>query len=76
MYWIKKHADSVAVIGSIVAATVFILSSIHDVKDDLQKQIMGIQKDMSLIEREISVIKTVMIMKGVMPNELACNTDK
>lgn len=63
MEWIRKHADSVAVIGSVVVATAVILTSIHSVRIDLQK-------DIAKLDKEVAVMKAVMIMKGVMPHDL------
>lgn len=71
MDWLRKHADSVAVIGSIVLATVWTVNSIHGVKEDLSKDINRLEKEISKIDKEVAVMKAVMITKGVMNGELA-----
>lgn len=51
--WFSQHADTIAVIGSILGAIMW-----------MNSQFNGIQKD-------LAVIKTVLIMKQIMPCELA-----
>jgi len=60
MDWFKKHVDTVAVISAIVGSMVWMNGKFSD-----------IDSQFSDIEKEIVVIKTVLIMKDVMPKELA-----
>lgn len=53
MEWLKKHADTVIVLGAIIGAALWMNNSIKD-----------LQKDMA-------IIKTVLIVKEIMPKELA-----
>ncbi len=65
MDWIKKHTDSVIVVGAILTSVLWMNTRFNE-----------IDKNFSDIDKEISVIKTVLIMKNVMPIELACHKDE
>lgn len=60
MEFFKKHADSVAVIATIVGAVLWMSS-----------QFTLLHKDLAELDKDIAIIKTVLIMKNVMPAELA-----
>jgi hypothetical protein len=53
MDWIKKHADTIAVITSICASLVWMNGKFNE------------------IEKDLAIVKTVLIMKNIMPAELA-----
>lgn len=65
MEWLKKHADTVVVIGSLLGAVTWMNSRFNEIEYRL-----------SNIEKEVAVIKAVMVMKGIMPSELASNHPK
>jgi hypothetical protein len=56
MDWIKKHTDTVLILGSILSSVFWMNAKFND------------------LEKDLLVIKTVLIMKGIMPTELATNT--
>jgi hypothetical protein len=60
MDWFKKHADTVIVLGGILTAMIWMNGKFNDV-------------DMRFndVEKDILIIKTVLIMKNIMPTELA-----
>ena len=60
MEWIKKHVDTAIVLGAFLAHFYWI-----DGKFD------KISERLSNVEKEVSLIKAVMILKNVMPAELA-----
>jgi hypothetical protein len=79
MEWVKKHADTVLVLGGILGAAIWMNSGLHnlerrisEVKSDLQAEIASVKSE---LREEIIVIKTVLILKGVMPAELASQKD-
>lgn len=55
---IKKHVDTVVILGGILASVLWMNGKFNDV------------------EKEIAIIKTVLIMKGIMQSELAIQTNK
>ena len=64
MFWLKKHADSIAVISAVVLAVWWMTSQINGLRTELSREMTEIQKD-------VAVIKTVLIMNGMMSKELA-----
>jgi hypothetical protein len=67
MNFLKRHADAATVIGLILTAGLWMRSEfkeIHSEFKDVHKEIAGLKQDMG-------VIKAVLIMKNIMPTELA-----
>jgi len=60
MDWLKMHADTVVIIGAIIGSIFWMNGKFSDIKTE-----------MSAIEKEIAIVKTVLVMKNVMPVELA-----
>ena len=59
MDWVKKHVDTVIVLGGILSSVLWMNSKFSE------------------LEKEIAIIKTVLIMKNIMPIDLARkNEDK
>jgi len=69
MNWFTKHVDTIVILGSVVTAVLWINSSIWDMK-------LEIKTEIAALDKEIAVLKTVLIMKNVMPNELAIKEEK
>jgi len=53
MEWLKKHVDTVIVLGGILGS------------------VLWMNTKFNTIEKEVTVIKTVLILKNIMPQELA-----
>lgn len=73
MELIKKHVDTVVVLGAILSSVLWMNGKFNSVDHqfaEIEKQIALTRAD---FEKEISIIKTVMIMKNIMPSELANN---
>lgn len=60
MEWVKKHTDTVIVLGGILASVCWMNGRFNEV-----------DKRFSDLEKDVAVIKAVMIMKGIIPSELA-----
>ncbi len=60
MEWIKKHTDTVVIIGAVVSSMLWMNGKFNEI-------------DMRFynVEKEMAVIKTVMLMKNILPSELA-----
>lgn len=54
--WLKKHADTMVILGAFAVA----FWSLNEKMNDR----------FSAIEKDIAIIKTVLIMKNIMPGEL------
>ena len=76
MDWIKKHKDSVAVITSIALSVWWMTSQVHQVEKDLGKEISGLRSEITSIQKDMAVIKAVLIIKGMMPVEIAAKGEK
>ena len=79
MLWLKKHADSVSVITAVVAATWFISKLVYGIEIRSDEKLVAMEKRIDdrfvSLEKDMAVIKAVLIMKGNMPKELATNAD-
>lgn len=60
MEWMKKHVDTVIILGAFAASILWMNGKFNDV-----------ERDIAGLKTEIAIIKTVMIMKNIMPTELA-----
>lgn len=60
MDWLSKHADTTTVLAGILGAVCWMNYSIGT-----------IHEDMAEIKIEMAVIRTVLVMKQIMPNEMA-----
>lgn len=67
MNLIKKHVDTVIVLGGILAAVLWMNSSITN----LDNEIVSLKLEISDVKKDLAIVKTVMIMQGHMPKELA-----
>ena len=65
MDWLSKHADTVVVIGAILSSMLWMNSKFNEV-----------DARFSLLEKDIAVLKTVLIMKNIMPPDLACHKEE
>jgi len=62
MEWLKKHADTATVIGAIVGSMLW-----------MNSQFNLIDRRFSELEKDLAIIKTVLVMKNIMPAEFARN---
>jgi len=67
MDWLKKHTDTAIVVGSIMTCMLWMNGRFNDI----DRQFNKVECQFKDVEKEIAIIKAVMIMKGVMPTELA-----
>lgn len=64
MEWFKKHADTIVILGSFAWCFWHLNEKVND-------GFIQVNREISHIEKEVAIIKTVMIMKNIMPQELA-----
>ena len=60
----KKHTDTVMIVGAIVTSMLWMNGKFNDM-----------DKRFSEIEKEIAIIKAVLVMKQILPSELACHNE-
>ena len=80
MSWFKQHKDMITIVGSVVGSVVWITTSIHNVEKRTDEKFSTLTKNIDerfvKIEKDIAIIKTVLILKEVMPKEMHVTTDK
>lgn len=60
MDWMKKHVDTVIILTAFGASLLWMNGKFNDV-----------EKDIASLRTDIAVVKTVLIMKNIMPSDLA-----
>lgn len=65
MEWIKKHTDTVIVLGSLITCMLWMNGKFND-----------IDKRFNDLEKDIAIVKTILVMKNIMPAELAQKEEK
>jgi hypothetical protein len=84
MEWLKKYAKEITAVVSVLAAlitmTAYIIGSIHGVENRMitrmDTKFNQVDVRMCQLERDVAIIKTVLLMKNMMPSELAMNEEK
>jgi hypothetical protein len=75
MEGLKKHVDTIVILTGVLASVLWMNASMNNLKEDLHKEIStlrtDVQKDINLLRNDITIIKTVLIMKDIMPVQLA-----
>jgi hypothetical protein len=56
----KKHVDTTIVVGAILSSFLWMNSAIND-----------LSRDIARLDRDISVVKAVLILKSILPAEMA-----
>jgi hypothetical protein len=64
MDWFKKHSELIGAIIAVFGGFIWIHGEIKDVRKELSAEIYDLKKDMT-------IIKTVLMMKDILPRELA-----
>lgn len=63
---LKKYVDSIMVLGSVIGALLWMNGKFND----FEGQIHEVSLQCKDIEKDVAVIKTIMILKNIMPPEL------
>jgi len=79
---LKKYGEVLVVLSAIITATITTMTTLHGVKDDikdLQKIVdarfvlleKNVDNRFNVIEKDMAVIKTFLVIKEILPRELA-----
>lgn len=60
MEWFKKHSDALMVIATIIGSMLWMNGKFNEV-----------DRQFAAVEKEITIIKTVLLLKNILPAELA-----
>lgn len=64
MGWFKKHTDTVVVLSGILGSFIWMVA-----------QLNAMNKDLGAIKTDMAVVKAVLIMKNIMPPDLAVKSN-
>lgn len=76
MEWFKKHADTIIILGAFASCYYILDEKIDNMNDKMNDKFTQINERIYEIGKDVSVIKTVMIMKNIIPQELAKSGDE
>lgn len=75
MNWFKKHADSIAVVAAIFSSIWFMNSKMNSIEEKMDTKFSAMFATMDTrlyaLEKDMAIIKTVLLMKDIYPKELA-----
>jgi len=60
MDWFKKHVDAIIVLTAVIGSVLWMNGRFNE-----------IDKDMASMQKDMAVIKTVLVMRNIMPMEMA-----
>ena len=63
--WFKQHADTVIVMGGILTSIVWMNTRFNEIDRRIYD-----------VETRLKVIETVLVMKNIMPSEIACKIEE
>lgn len=69
MDWFKNHADTIAILGAFALC-------FWNLNEKMNDKFTAVDNRFSSIEKDVAIIKTVMIMNHHMPCEIAAEKDK
>ncbi len=72
MEWFKKHTDTVIILAAFAASILWMNGKFNDIDNRFFK----VEKDMLMLEKDISILKTILIMQKIMPAEMAHAKDE
>lgn len=64
MDWFKKHVDTVIILGAFAASILWMNGKFNEV-----------ERKISELDKELAIVKTVMIMQKIMPVDLCHNPE-
>lgn len=66
MDWFKKHADTIAILGTFAIC-------FWTLNEKMETRFNEVDRRFTGIERDMATIKTVLILKNIMPSDMACD---
>jgi hypothetical protein len=75
MEFLKKHVDTVVVLGGVLSSVLWMNHKFSDVDKKLVKLEQDMDSKFAKVEQDMAIIKTVLIMKNIMPSDLASRHD-
>ena len=77
--FLEKYAGVATTLGTMLVAFIWMHSNFKDIDNRfkaIDKQFIFIERELADIRQEVAIIKTVMIMKNIFPQEIAKEDDE
>jgi len=74
MDWFKKHVDTVIILSAFASSVFWMNGKFNEVDrrfGEVDRRFAEVGKQFSEVHEQLSILKTVLIMKNIMPVELA-----
>lgn len=68
---LKKHYETLMILGGMASLLIASCIWINNQFRTVDRQFSEVQKEIGLLKSDMAVIKTILIMKDIMPKELA-----
>lgn len=65
--WLKNHADAIIILGTFAVC-------FWTINEKMNEQFNTVRNDIASVKTDLAVVKTVLIMKNILPQEL-CKID-
>lgn len=75
MDWLKRHADTVAVIATIFLAMNWMNGKFHEADEKIAAMELRFEKRFQDIDTRLVRIETVLFLRGIMPAEYASSEE-
>lgn len=72
MEWLKKHTDAMMVLSGIVGTVIWMNGKFNQI----DKSFSHVEMRFISIDKDISFIRSIMVIKGIMPEALAKESEQ
>jgi hypothetical protein len=76
MEFFKKHVDTIFILGAIITSMLWMNMKFNQVDKEFFSLKSEFDQRFANVDKEMAIIKTVLIMKNIMPSELAIKEEK
>ena len=76
MDWFKKHADTITILSMFAICFWHINEKMNEGFRQVDQRFVQVDREIAMMDQDIAIIKTVLIMKQVMPIELSACTEE
>jgi hypothetical protein len=69
---LSKHVDTIVIMSAILGCFLWMNGKFNDIEVKFNDMERRFDARFAAIEKEITMVKTVLIMRGIMPTDFAC----
>lgn len=78
--WFASHGDTISILTAFIIGVLWLSNSFKDLRFEMHQNIFSVKEEMNTrfneIDKDLIMIKTSLIMKGIIPSELATTQTK